>query len=308
MLHRGCSCRPGQDGWPAQEVGERGRAEACVPAAASGRAGGPPGASRGGSCGEGGGGGERCCRRLGPTRGRPVAGEGPGRRTAGAGRRQKSGDGEGGSAASVRRDAMRPDACCAGSSSGASHAEGRLGRSRCIARADRRPLPGTGRAPQAKHAVDQRGVAHLVLPDEVQELPSDATAASPEGRARRAHGRRCRGDVAAAARLLATAQRPVFVVGHRRPAGPRRAARARRAARRAGADHLQGQGAGAGHASARRRRARAERDPGRELADERVGPTGRRGCVVLEPHRDRGVQADRADRRPPRRRSAASTR
>ncbi len=33
-----------------------------------------------------------------------------------------------------------------------------------------------------KHAIDGRGVAHLVLPDEVQVQPSDATAARPEGR------------------------------------------------------------------------------------------------------------------------------
>ena len=33
-----------------------------------------------------------------------------------------------------------------------------------------------------KHARDGRGVAHLVLPDEVQALPSDAPAASPDGR------------------------------------------------------------------------------------------------------------------------------
>ena len=33
-----------------------------------------------------------------------------------------------------------------------------------------------------KHAIDRRGVAHLVLPDEVQEEPSDAEAAKPAGR------------------------------------------------------------------------------------------------------------------------------
>ena len=33
-----------------------------------------------------------------------------------------------------------------------------------------------------KHAVDGRGVAHLVLPDEVQILPSDHPAATPDGR------------------------------------------------------------------------------------------------------------------------------
>ncbi len=33
-----------------------------------------------------------------------------------------------------------------------------------------------------KHARDGRGVAHLVLPDEVQAQPSDAAAGSPDGR------------------------------------------------------------------------------------------------------------------------------
>src|SRR5260370_30867448 len=33
-----------------------------------------------------------------------------------------------------------------------------------------------------KHALDARGVAHLVLPDEVQTQPSDAVATTPEGR------------------------------------------------------------------------------------------------------------------------------
>ena len=37
-------------------------------------------------------------------------------------------------------------------------------------------------ATAVKHALDGRGVAHLVLPDEVQDLPSDAPAARPEGR------------------------------------------------------------------------------------------------------------------------------
>src|SRR5215469_13700729 len=33
-----------------------------------------------------------------------------------------------------------------------------------------------------KHALDARGVAHLVLPDEVQTQPSDAVAKVPQGR------------------------------------------------------------------------------------------------------------------------------
>jgi len=70
-----------------------------------------------------------------------------------------------------------------------------------------------------KHAVDRRGVAHLVLPDEVQEQSSDAAAASPQGRATAGRTPPASADVAAAAALLATAQRPVFVVGHGARAG-----------------------------------------------------------------------------------------
>ena len=33
-----------------------------------------------------------------------------------------------------------------------------------------------------KHALDARGVAHLLLPDEVQTQPSDAAAKNPQGR------------------------------------------------------------------------------------------------------------------------------
>lgn len=79
-------------------------------------------------------------------------------------------------------------------------------------------LPGSDHAELAalavKHAVDDRGVAHLVLPDEVQEQPSDAEPAMPAGRST---NRRIGPEVASterAAELLRNAQRPVFVVGH----------------------------------------------------------------------------------------------
>ena len=65
-----------------------------------------------------------------------------------------------------------------------------------------------------KHARDGRGVAHLVLPDEVQALPSDAAAGSPDGR----YSRRPVGPdpdaLARATELVAGARRPVLVVGH----------------------------------------------------------------------------------------------
>ena len=68
-------------------------------------------------------------------------------------------------------------------------------------------------ATAVKHALDGRGVAHLVLPDEVQDLPSDAPAGAPRGR---------RADLAvapspttldAALDLLRTARRPVIIAG-----------------------------------------------------------------------------------------------
>jgi pyruvate oxidase len=72
-----------------------------------------------------------------------------------------------------------------------------------------------------KHAVDGRGVAHLVLPDEVQVQPSDAPAARPGGRF---SDRRTRPDHAAlqhAATLVRDARRPVIILGHgARRAGP----------------------------------------------------------------------------------------
>ena len=65
-----------------------------------------------------------------------------------------------------------------------------------------------------KHAVDGRGVAHLVLPDEVQILPSDHPAATPDGRLAGPAGTPPPADLAAAADLLRLARRPVIVVGH----------------------------------------------------------------------------------------------
>src|SRR6185436_12071501 len=65
-----------------------------------------------------------------------------------------------------------------------------------------------------KHAIDARGVAHLVLPDEVQTQPSDAPAANPDGRL---SDRRIRPDetaLACAVDLIGGATRPVLIVGH----------------------------------------------------------------------------------------------
>ena len=64
-----------------------------------------------------------------------------------------------------------------------------------------------------KHARDGRGVAHLVLPDEVQALPSDAPAGSPDGRYADGPVRPDEAALARAAALLVKARRPVIIVG-----------------------------------------------------------------------------------------------
>jgi len=65
-----------------------------------------------------------------------------------------------------------------------------------------------------KHARDGRGVAHLVLPDEVQAQPSQAPAGSPEGRYTRGPVAPDPDALARATELVAAAHRPVIVVGH----------------------------------------------------------------------------------------------
>lgn len=65
-----------------------------------------------------------------------------------------------------------------------------------------------------KHAIDRRGVAHLVLPDEVQIKPSDAEPSTPDGRL---SDRLVRPDalaLTAATTLIRESRRPVLIVGH----------------------------------------------------------------------------------------------
>src|SRR5215472_6542889 len=62
-----------------------------------------------------------------------------------------------------------------------------------------------------KHALDARGVAHLVLPDEVQTQPSDAAAKSPQGRVARWHTQPDAQDLAGARALIAARKRPVLI-------------------------------------------------------------------------------------------------
>src|SRR5438477_3337516 len=72
-----------------------------------------------------------------------------------------------------------------------------------------------------KHALVQRGVAHLVLPDDVQTLPAgDASAVgSPSGRLPDRAISPPDGPVERAVALLAGAKRPVIIVGHGARAG-----------------------------------------------------------------------------------------
>ncbi len=65
-----------------------------------------------------------------------------------------------------------------------------------------------------KHAIDARGVAHLVLPDEVQTQPSDAAAKTPEGRLASRLTQPSESELARAAALILTSRRPVLIVGH----------------------------------------------------------------------------------------------
>ncbi len=72
-----------------------------------------------------------------------------------------------------------------------------------------------------KHALDERGVAHLVLPDEVQTLPAadDAHAGAPSGRLADFAVAPADAVRERAGQLLAGAKRPVIVVGHGARAG-----------------------------------------------------------------------------------------
>jgi pyruvate oxidase len=65
-----------------------------------------------------------------------------------------------------------------------------------------------------KRAIDGRGVAHLVLPDEVQTTPSDAAAATPAGRLSDRVSAPSSAAVTQATDLIAGARRPVIIVGH----------------------------------------------------------------------------------------------
>src|SRR5690242_18936997 len=64
-----------------------------------------------------------------------------------------------------------------------------------------------------KHAMDARGVAHLVLPDEVQTQPSDA-AKTPQGRLAGRLTQPGLPEIARAAATISASRRPVVIAGH----------------------------------------------------------------------------------------------
>jgi pyruvate oxidase len=66
-----------------------------------------------------------------------------------------------------------------------------------------------------KHAIDEREVAHLIFPDEVQIQPvGETTPTGPEGRLARVEISPPASDIARALDMLRGAQRPVIIVGH----------------------------------------------------------------------------------------------
>ncbi|MCR9176474.1 MAG: thiamine pyrophosphate-binding protein [Alphaproteobacteria bacterium] len=65
-----------------------------------------------------------------------------------------------------------------------------------------------------KTAIVERDVAHLILPDDVQTVSSDAPAGGPNGRIGGAAVIPAEEDVAAAAEMINAAKRPIFVMGH----------------------------------------------------------------------------------------------
>lgn len=65
-----------------------------------------------------------------------------------------------------------------------------------------------------KNAIVDQNVAHLIFPDDMQTLPSDKPAATPEGRMGSTRVTPAQDDIDAAVALLNGAKRPMIVVGH----------------------------------------------------------------------------------------------
>lgn len=65
-----------------------------------------------------------------------------------------------------------------------------------------------------KSALVEQDVAHLIFPDDVQTIPSDAAARGPEGRLGSPAIRPSDEDMAKAVSMLASAKRPMIIIGH----------------------------------------------------------------------------------------------
>lgn len=65
-----------------------------------------------------------------------------------------------------------------------------------------------------KNAIVERDVAHLIFPDDVQTIPSDAKSGSPDGRVSSAAIVPSDDDVASAVNMINAAKRPMIVLGH----------------------------------------------------------------------------------------------
>ncbi len=65
-----------------------------------------------------------------------------------------------------------------------------------------------------KTALIERDVAHLIFPDDVQTLPSDAPAAVPDGRMSGPVVKPSDEDIDAALAMIAKAKRPLIIMGH----------------------------------------------------------------------------------------------
>ena len=65
-----------------------------------------------------------------------------------------------------------------------------------------------------KTALVEQDVSHLIFPDDVQTVPSDAKAGSPEGRISTPAIVPSDADIESAVSMISEAKRPVFVIGH----------------------------------------------------------------------------------------------
>ena len=65
-----------------------------------------------------------------------------------------------------------------------------------------------------KSALVERDVAHLIFPDDVQTIPSDALAGTPDGRTGGSVVTPSDADIKAAADMINAAKRPMIVLGH----------------------------------------------------------------------------------------------